>query len=132
MQKYFFPVLIFVSFGLNAQQPYWQQELRYTITAELNDKENSITGTETIIYKNNSPSSLDFIWFHIWPNAYKNETTALFQQIKNDSSRSKKLENPGHGYIDKLSFTVNGQTAKTESHSNPQYIDIIKLVLENP
>ena len=132
MQKYFFPVLIFVGIGLNAQQPYWQQQLRYTITAELNDKENSITGTETIVYKNNSPASLDFIWFHIWPNAYKNETTALFQQIKNDSSRSKKLEDPGHGYIDKLSFTVNGQAAKTESHSNPQYIDIIKLVLEKP
>jgi hypothetical protein len=132
MQKYFFPVLIFVGIGLNAQQPYWQQQLRYTITAELNDKENSITGTETIVYKNNSPVSLDFIWFHLWPNAYKNETTALFQQIKNDSSRSKKLENPGYGYIDKLSFTVNGQAAKTEAHSNPQYIDIIKLVLEKP
>ena len=96
MEKYFFSVLIFVGFGLNAQQSYWQQQLRYTITAELNDKENSITGTETIVYKNNSPSSLDFIWFHLWPNAYKNETTALFLQIKNDSSRSKKLENPGH------------------------------------
>ena len=132
MEKYFFSVLIFVGFGLNAQQSYWQQQLRYTITAELNDKENSITGTETIVYKNNSPSSLDFIWFHLWPNAYKNETTALFLQIKNDSSRSKKLENPGHGYIDKLAFTVNGQPVKTESHSNPQFIDIIKLVLAKP
>ena len=132
MKKHFFPLLVLVGFSLNAQQPYWQQELRYTITAELNDKENSITGTETIVYKNNAPSTLDFIWFHIWPNAYKNEETALFQQIKNDSSRSKKLENPGYGYIDKLSFTVNGKPAKTESHSNPQYIDIIKLVLEKP
>ena len=61
MKKYFFPVLLFIGFGLNAQQPYWQQQLHYTITAELNDKENSITGTEVIVYKNNSPASLDFI-----------------------------------------------------------------------
>ena len=132
MKKYFLPVLILINSGLFAQQPYWQQHLRYTIAAELNDKENSITGNETIVYKNNSPSELNFIWFHIWPNAYKNETTALFQQLKNDSSRAKKLENPGKGYIEKLSFTVNGQAAKTEPHSNPQYIDVIKLVLNKP
>ena len=44
----------------------------------------------------------------------------------------KNWKTPVIGYIDKLSFTVNGQAAKTESHSNPQYIDIIKLVLEKP
>lgn len=132
MKKHFFPFLVFVSAGLNAQQPYWQQQLRYTITASLNDNEKSITGAETIIYKNNSPSALNFIWFHIWPNAYKNESTALFQQLKNDSSRAKKLENPGHGYIDRLSFTIDGKSARTEPHPNPQYIDVIKLILEKP
>ena len=132
MKKYALPLLILISSGLFAQAPYWQQQLHYTISAELNDKENSITGTETIIYKNNSPSALSFLWFHIWPNAYKNETTALFQQLKNDSSRAKKLEEPGKGFIDKLSFTINGQVAKTAPHPNPQYIDIIKLVLDKP
>ena len=132
MKRYVLPVFILITSGLAAQQPYWQQQLHYTISAELNDKENSIRGNETIVYKNNSPSTLNFIWFHIWPNAYKNETTALFQQLKNDSSRAKKLDNPGKGYIDKLSFTVNGQAAKTEPHSNPQYIDVIKLILDKP
>src|SRR5215204_4853544 len=103
MKKYFLAAMVLITSGLLAQQPYWQQQLHYTISAELNDKENSITGTETIVYKNHSTSALGFLWFHIWPNAYKNETTALFQQLKNDSSRAKKLENPGKGYIDKLS-----------------------------
>jgi Peptidase family M1 domain len=132
MKKYVSALLILITTGAYSQQSYWQQELRYSITAELNDKEKSITGHETIVYKNNSPSSLNFIWFHIWPNAYKSDSTALFQQLKNDSSRSKKLENPGRGYIDKLSFTVNGKAAKTEPHSNPQYIDVIKVVLDKP
>ena len=56
---------IFICTQVLAQQDYWQQQLRYTIKAELNDQEKSITGFETIVYKNNSPSSLDFIWFHI-------------------------------------------------------------------
>ena len=116
----------------NAQADYWQQKLSYNINAELNVSENSITGSETVVYKNNSPSTLDFIWFHIWPNAYKNDSTALMQQIKNDTSRSRKLENFGKGSIEGLAFKVNDQPAKTEPHPNPRYIDIIKLILNRP
>jgi len=115
-----------------SQNVYWQQQLRYDIKAELNDKEKSISGAETIVYKNNSDSTLDFIWFHIWANAYKNESTALMQQIKNDTSRKKKAEHYGVGFIDGLSFTINGQAAKTAPHPNPVYIDIIKLLLNQP
>ena len=96
MKFFSFLIAILVSVQLTAQQTYFQQQLRYDIKAELNDKDKSITGFETIVYKNNSPSSLDFIWFHIWPNAYKNENTALLQQIKNDKERSKK--NGKYGY----------------------------------
>jgi hypothetical protein len=132
MKLTFLSLTFVVSLQLSAQSLYWQQQLSYTLSAELNDTENSISGFETLVYKNNSPSTLSFIWFHIWPNAYKNETTALLQQIKNDKDRSKKLENPGTGFIDGLDFKVNGQVAKTEAHPNPQYIDIIKLVLDKP
>ena len=115
-----------------AQQGYWQQQLRYDIKAELNDTEHSITGSETIVYKNNAPTSLDFIWFHIWPNAYKNDSTTLMKQIKNDKERSKKAAQFGAGSIEGLAFTVDGQPARTEAHPNPQYIDVIKLVLNAP
>ncbi len=125
-------MLFFVSTQLQAQQNYWQQQLQYNITASLDDKEKSITGFETIIYKNNSPSTLDFIWFHLWPNAYKNDSTALIQQIKADKERSKKMENFGAGSIDGLAFKINNQPAQTTAHANPRYIDIIKLLLNNP
>jgi len=115
-----------------AQQTYWQQQLRYNIRAELNEKEKSISGFESIVYKNNSPSTLDFIWFHIWPNAYKNDSTALLQQIKKDTARSKRKETIGIGSIDGLAFKVNEQPAQTEPHPNPQYIDVIKLLLNKP
>jgi hypothetical protein len=129
--KLFF-ALIFVSNVLSAQEGYWQQHVSYEIDATLNDKTNSVTGSETLIYKNNSPATLDFIWFHIWPNAYKNESTALFQQIKNDTSRVSKLEKYDYGNISGLNFTVNGKKALTEPHPNPQYIDIIKVRLSQP
>jgi hypothetical protein len=130
--KYSILILVFFINLQASSQNYFQQELRYSIEAELNDASKTISATETIVYKNNSPSTLDFIWFHIWPNAYKNERTALIQQIRNDSSRSKKMENFGTGYIEGLSFTVNDQPAKTEPHPDPKYIDVIKLVLNKP
>ncbi len=125
-------VSIFISVHLLGQSEYWQQQLRYNIKAELNDTDKSISGFETIVYKNNSPSELQFIWFHIWPNAYKNESTALIQQIKREKDHSTKLNNMGTGYIDGLAFKINEQSAKTEPHPNPQYIDILKLVLNKP
>jgi Peptidase family M1 domain len=130
MKTILLAVLIFTAAISKAQQPYFQQELRYTISASLDDKKNSITGKETIVYKNNAPTALTFIWFHLWPNAYKNESTALYKQLNNDPSRKKKLKNTGVGYIDDIAFTVNNVAAKTEAH--PTHIDIVKLLLDKP
>ncbi|MBB2151612.1 M1 family metallopeptidase [Pedobacter gandavensis] len=121
----------FSSFGF-AQDKYWQQAVSYKIDVTLNDQTKTLKGSEKIVYKNNAPSTLDFIWFHIWPNAYKQESTALFQQLKNDTSRSKKMEKYSYGSIDGLNFKVNGQLAVTEAHPNPQYIDVIKVKLATP
>jgi hypothetical protein len=127
MKKYLLVLSIFISTTVFAQDKYWQQHLTYQIDVSLNDTDKSLTGAETITYKNNSPSTLDFIWFHIWPNAYKNESTALFQQVKNDPSRSSKLEKYSPGSIEGLNFKTNGKALVTEAHPNPQYIDIIKV-----
>lgn len=132
MRKYLIILFFCLASTAFAQDKYWQQHIRYNIDVALNDKEKSLKGFETIVYKNNSPSELDFIWFHIWPNAYKQESTALFQQIKGDTSRVKKLEKYTYGSIEGLNFKVNGKTAETEAHSNPQYIDIIKVKLKSP
>ncbi|NRF37354.1 M1 family metallopeptidase [Pedobacter foliorum] len=132
MRKYLIILFFCLTSTAFAQDKYWQQHVRYNIDVALNDKEKSLKGFETIVYKNNSPSELNFIWFHLWPNAYKQESTALFQQIKSDTSRVKKLENYTYGSIEGLNFKVNGKTAETEAHPNPQYIDILKVKLKSP
>jgi len=129
IRLFFVPFFIALTTTAFAQDKYWQQEVDYKIDVSLDDKTNVLTGAETIVYKNNSPESLSFIWFHIWPNAYKNDSTALFQQIKNDPTSEEDISNITHGYIEGLDFKVNGTTAKTEPHNNPAYIDIIKVIL---
>ncbi len=131
MKALILSITLFFCAHANAQD-YFQQQVRYDITADFNDQEKSITAFEKIVYKNNSETTLDFIWFHIWPNAYKSNNTALFQQLKNDEVRGKKKSVAGIGYIDGLSFKINDAAAKTEAHPNPDYIDIVKLLLNKP
>jgi hypothetical protein len=132
MKKIICVLLVFISTHLAARNNYWQQYLHYSIDAQLNDKEKSITGSETIVYLNNSPDTLTYIWFHIYPNAYKDKSTALFQQLKNDPDRKDKLKDYIPGFISNLAFTVNGRAAETEPHPNPEYTDIIKVLLDQP
>ncbi|MES1215118.1 MAG: M1 family metallopeptidase, partial [Bacteroidota bacterium] len=112
----------------NGQSNYWQQEVNYTIDVSLNDKDNTIDGFEKIEYINNSPDTLKFIWFHVWPNAYKNDQTAFSDQLLgNGNTKFYFSDKEQKGYINRLNFKVDNITATIEDH--PQHIDIIKLVL---
>ncbi|MES2881133.1 MAG: M1 family metallopeptidase, partial [Bacteroidota bacterium] len=122
-------LLCFCLLQSNAQ--YWQQKVDYTIDVRLNEKEKSLDAVEKISYTNNSPDTLSFIWFHLWPNAYKHDQTAFSDQLlKNGNTNFYFSEKEERGYVNKLDFKVNGNTAKTEDH--PQHIDIIKLLLPKP
>jgi hypothetical protein len=121
-------VALFLASQSFAQNAYWQQEVSYNINVALNDREHSLKGFLDLEYTNNSPDKLDFIWFHIWPNAYKNEQTAFARQLfreKDGAKRWKAIKDKG--YIDSLQFMANGQPLKTEAH--PEHIDVIKVLL---
>lgn len=88
-------------------------------------------GFEKIEYINNSPDTLGFIWFHIWPNAYKNDKTAFSDQLlENGNTKFYFSDKEQKGYINRLDFKVDDITAKVEDH--PQHIDIIKVLLPTP
>lgn len=131
MRKILFLLLTAHSSWLSAYSQYWQQQVNYTIDVTLNDKDHALDGFEKIEYINNSPDTLKFIWFHLWPNAYKNDKTAYTDQaLENGNTKFYFSKKEDRGYINKLEFKVNNQTASTEDH--PQHIDIVKLVLPSP
>ncbi|MCX6317757.1 MAG: M1 family metallopeptidase [Bacteroidetes bacterium] len=118
-------------FAGSASAQYWQQEVNYRIDVALNDTAHSLTGFEKIDYTNNSPDTLRFIWFHLWPNAYKNDKTAFTdQQLENGSTAFYFSNKEEKGYINRLDFKVNNKTVRIEDH--PQHSDIIKLLLPEP
>lgn len=114
--------------SLYAQDSYWQQQVNYTIDVTLDDKAHALDGYIKINYYNNSSDTLHFIWFHLWPNAYKNDRTAFSDQLlENGRTDFYFSNNDKRGYINRLDFKVNKITARTEDH--PQHQDIVKLVL---
>jgi Peptidase family M1 domain len=117
-----------------AAQPandYWQQKLQYTINVKLNDAAHTLSGDISIVYTNNSPQALSFIWFHLWPNGYKDRQTALFRQVQNDEERASKLKNKiQYGFIEQLDWKADGKALTTEAH--PEHGDIVKLILPKP
>ena len=71
---------ILISVCLGSNMDYFQQHVAYDIEVTLDDSAHTLDAYEKIVYTNNSPDTLDFIWFHLWPNAYKNTETAFAKQ----------------------------------------------------
>jgi hypothetical protein len=112
-------------------QPYWQQETNYTIDVRLNDSSHSLDGFLKLEYINHSPDTISFIWFHLWPNAFKNDRTAFSEQLlQNGRTDFYFSDKEQRGYINRLDFRTNNNTLKTEDHR--LYIDVIKVYLLKP
>jgi hypothetical protein len=129
-KKYFFLISLLLPF-FGFSQKYFQQNVKYVIHVSLDDVKHELEGTDTIVYVNNSPQSLGEIWMHIWPNAYKDNTTALSKQLQLEGKTFFYFSDDSlKGYIDKLDFKVNNKTVKWEYDS--ANVDICKLILATP
>jgi len=121
-----------ICFGKVAHgQEYFQQEVNYTIRVSLNDSLHELNADINIEYINNSPDTLNEIFFHLWANAYKNNSTVFAKQLlENGNKKFFEAADSLKGYIDDLYFSVNGEKVDWEYvDGNP---DICKLKLKTP
>jgi len=139
MVKQFFISLAFLLFSIGTfaqkdiyklHQAQWQQSCNYKLEVELNDKDHILIGSGEYEYTNNSPNSLDVLYFHLWPNAYASNSTAFAQQQRENQKTDfefAKIED--RGWIQELNFTSNGKDCKWELDSIN--IDICKVYLNS-
>jgi len=50
---------------------YWQNSANYNIHVKLNDKQNTVSGNTEIMYTNNSPDKLNYLWLMLDQNLFK-------------------------------------------------------------
>ncbi len=114
-----------------AAQSYFQQEVDYTIAVRLDDAAHMLRAHERFVYTNNSSTTLDTLWIHLWPNAYRDRGTALCEQL----DRMGELElhfatEEERGWIDSLDF--RSDDAKLIWGYDERYADIGWIKLPTP
>lgn len=135
-KRIFLPHLTFSFFVLSsvyslAQKSYFQQEVNFTIHVHLDDSLHYLNASEKIEYFNHSPDTLYFLYFHLWPNAYQNNKTALAQQLRENGKLDMEfLDEKDAGKIDSLNFSSGGTSLIYQFDS--KHKDICKVFLNKP
>ena len=114
-----------------SQKKYFQQEVNFNITVSLNDSLNELNAFEEITYINNSPDTLKEIYFHLWPNAYSNNETALSKDLIDAKKTALYFAKPEElGTIDNLDFKIDDATVSWSYYKGN--VDICVLKLDKP
>lgn len=93
--------------------PYFQQQVNYTIHVTLDDKGHELSAFERIVYINNSPDTLLYLYFHLWPNAYSTNNTDLADQLLRMHGKEQLFNDPDlKGSIDSLDFKIDEKTVE--------------------
>lgn len=112
-------------------QRIFQQRVDHAIDVRLDDKGHVLRGEARFTYHNNSPTALDTLWVHLWPNAYTDRNTALCHQL--DVAGELDLHfarEEDRGRIDSLDFRAEDSPLIWGYH--PQHADIGWVKLPAP
>lgn len=132
---------------LFAQPERWQQRIKYNIAVDVVADANKFNGTENIVYSNNSPDTLTKIYFHLYWNAFKPNSSMDMRSIElgKISTRKDKQGNPVSdwdarvkdriskllpneiGYQNVTSVVINGIAQKLIEHET-----ILEVLLNKP
>ncbi len=110
---------------------YWQQKADYIIDVTLNDENQSISGSETITYFNNSPDDLEYLWVQLDQNmrAQDSNTPKTTTNSLKDSYSGKALQRLALNYdYDggfKISSVTDGNGKSLDAFRNQTMMRII-------
>jgi hypothetical protein len=113
----FFSLLISLSF-LSAQAGYWQQAVKYQMDIEFNVKNHQFTGTQEIVYTNNSPDTLNKVFYHLYLNAFQPNSMmdvrsrTIVDADPRVASRIQDLKKDEIGYQEIESLKQDGQATR--------------------
>ncbi|MCF6347109.1 MAG: M1 family metallopeptidase [Flavobacteriaceae bacterium] len=146
MKKITFLLLLLIPFFSNAQNPnYWQQQVDYTMSIDMNVDNYQYDGVQKLVYTNNSPDTLNTLFYHLYFNAFQpgSEMDIRLQHIKdpdsrmiknlgtrempNFESRISKLQPNEIGFIKVNTLQQDGVNIKFETIGT-----ILKVILHKP
>ena len=86
----FFAFFIFCCSVSFSQSNYWQQHVDYKMVIDVNVENHTYNGTQKLVFTNNSPETLDRVFYHLYFNAFK-PGTDLEQNSRYSTDDSRKM-----------------------------------------
>lgn len=114
---------------------YWQQHVDYTMDVTMNVENYQYTGTQELVYSNNSPDELKRVYFHLYYNAFQpgSEMDMRLQTIadpdrrmitEDKKSRIAALAPDEMGYLHAESLTQDGAEVKFKEEGTVLVVDL--------
>jgi hypothetical protein len=73
------PILLVLAAAASAVTP---APVRYRIAATLDDKAGIVTGTATVSYRNLTSDTLGAVWFHVYPEAFRDRGSEYARELE--------------------------------------------------
>lgn len=114
---------------------YWQQKADYTMDIDFDVETHQYKGKQTIEYTNNSPDTLNRVFYHLYFNAFQpgSEMDVRSRTIADADPRVKdrisKLSPEEIGYIKPLKLTQNGMELNYEVVGTVMEVDLAEAIL---
>jgi hypothetical protein len=124
-------LFLLVFFSVIVFNQLFGQNNNITIAATLNAEANKIHIYQEVTFYNKTDSILKNIYFHNWPNAYKDKKTPLAERFIEKNSKSFHFTNEkNRGYSEINTLEINGKNILWEIENNQP--DILKITLDKP
>ena len=116
MNKNTYLLLVLMSCSvLSAQNnfKYWQQHVDYKMDVTVEVTSNTYSGTQKLIYTNNSPEALNVVFYHLYYNAFQPGSEMDIRSItisdpdSRVDNRISKLQKDDYGFMNVLSLNQN-------------------------
>jgi len=121
MKKALVILLCATSVILTAQNnsSYWQQHVDYTMDVNVDVKNYQYTGTQKLVYTNNSPDVLNKVFFHLYLNAFQPESEM--------DARLQAIVDPDYRMVNNLGTYTNPKFKSRISTLKPNEIGYLKV-----
>lgn len=91
-----------------------QAAIRYEIWVELDDINKMLRGQQELTWFNTSPEPVSEMFFHLYWNAFKNEESIFFKELKSERAERGRLPRAGEwGWIDVIEIRTGDGTDLT-------------------
>lgn len=131
MKHFVLSLLLAASFLSNAQ--YWQQAIDYTMEVSLDAETANYSGTQSLVYTNNSPETLYKVFYHLYFNAFQ-PGSEMAIRLKNSPDRNTRfkvdldsLTKEQQGFLNVSNLTQDGMAMKTVNSET-----ILEVLLNEP